>query len=266
MMPSRNRISPGITMPVTKHNYLVKNTDEIEPGCPRSVLYRGTGRPGPVLIDLPKDVSTGLSNDVRSRESPLRGYNPTYKGHTRQIDKVLEPDRRCRTPAIYAGGGVISSNASAELIAFADPDRDPGYDDPDGSRGHPLRSPAQSRDARHARHRVCELRGDRMRSPHRYRRPVDDRVTGKIDTFAPHAKIVHIDINPAEIGKNKRVDVPIVGDVKAVLTDMLTSIKKGTHDAWRKKIQHWNEHHPLKYPDEREAPPAVHPPADERPC
>ncbi len=240
----------GITMPVTKHSYLVKKTDEISRVVQEAFFIAGTGRPGPVLIDLPKDAQTGMAKDVALPEKVvLRGYNPTYKGHTRQIDKVIALIIEAERPVIYAGGGVIASNASAELIALATQLGIPVTTTLMGLGAIPCDHPLNlgmlgMHGTEYANFAVteCDLLiaiGARF----------DDRVTGKIDTFAPHAKIVHIDIDPAEIGKNKRVDVPIVGDVKAVLTDMLNSIKKkGIHDAWRKKIQHWRENHPMKYP------------------
>jgi acetolactate synthase I/II/III large subunit len=240
----------GITMPVTKHNYLVKRTDEISRVVQEAFYIAGTGRPGPVLIDLPKDAQTGTAKDVALPEKVvLRGYNPTYKGHTRQIDKVIALIIEAERPVIYAGGGVIASNASAELIAIATQLGIPVTTTLMGLGAIPCDHPLNlgmlgMHGTEYANFAVteCDLLiaiGARF----------DDRVTGKIDSFAPRAKIVHIDIDPAEIGKNKRVDVPIVGDVKAVLTDMLGSIKKkGIHDAWRKKIQHWRENHPMKYP------------------
>jgi len=240
----------GITMPVTKHNYLVKNTGEISRTVQEAFYVAGTGRPGPVLIDLPKDTQTGMAKDMpRADKVVLRGYNPTYKGHSRQIDKVIALMVEAERPLIYAGGGVISSNASGELIDLATRMGIPvtttlmGIGCIPGN--HPLNlGMLGMHGTEYANFAVteCDLLiaiGARF----------DDRVTGKIDTFAPHAKVVHIDIDPAEIGKNKRVDVPIVGDVKAVLQDVLSSIKKkGVHDAWQKKIRHWREHHPLKCP------------------
>ena len=242
----------GITMPVTKHSFLVKKTDEISRVVQEAFYIAGTGRPGPVLIDLPKDAQTGTAKDVPPAEKVvLRGYNPTYKGHTRQIDKVIALILEAERPVIYAGGGVISSNASEELSALATQLGIPVTTTLMGLGCIPCDHPLNlgmlgMHGTEYANFAITESDlliaiGARF----------DDRVTGKIDTFAPHAKIVHIDIDPAEIGKNKRVDVPIVGDVKAVLQDMLGSIKKkGVHDAWRKKIQHWREHHPLRYNDD----------------
>jgi acetolactate synthase-1/2/3 large subunit len=247
----------GITLPITKHNYLVKNAGELSRVIQEAFYVAGTGRQGPVLIDIPKDVSTGLSEDVKLPEKVmLRGYNPTYKGHKRQIEKALELIARAERPLIYAGGGVISSNASAELVRFATLASIPVTTTLMGIGSIPCSHPLNlgmlgMHGTEYANFAVteCDLMiaiGARF----------DDRVTGKLDTFAPHAKIIHIDIDPAEIGKNKRVDVPIVGDVRVVLQDILALMKKhGAHETWLKKIKHWKQHHPLKCPKNR----ALHP-------
>jgi acetolactate synthase I/II/III large subunit len=240
----------GITMPVTKHNYLVKSAGELSRIIQEAFYIAGTGRQGPVLIDIPKDVSTGLSEDVKLPiKVTLRGYNPTYKGHKRQIEKALELLGHAERPLIYAGGGIISSNASPELLEFATLAAIPVTTTLMGIGCIPCHHPLNlgmlgMHGTEYANFAVteCDLMiaiGARF----------DDRVTGKIDTFAPHAKIIHIDIDPAEIGKNKRVDIPIVGDVKAVLQDVLALMKKrDAHETWLKKIKHWKQHHPLKCP------------------
>jgi len=239
----------GITMPITKHNYLVKDTADIARVVKEAFFIAGTGRQGPVLIDLPKDVNTRSIKDPQVPDKvSLRGYNPTYKGHTRQIDKALEMINLAERPLIYAGGGVISSNASGELVALATQLGLPITTTLMGIGCIPCDHPLNlgmlgMHGTEYANFAVteCDLLiaiGARF----------DDRVTGKLDTFAPHAKIIHIDIDPAEIGKNKRVDIPIVGDVKSVLKDMLASMKKkGACEAWQKKIKHWKQHHPLRY-------------------
>jgi len=242
----------GITLPITKHNYLVKNTADLGRVVKEAFYIAGTGRPGPVLIDIPKDVST---NSVKASPVPdkvtLRGYNPTYHGHKRQIEKALQMIAVSQRPVIYAGGGVISSNASAELVDFATQLGIPitttlmGIGCIPGD--HPLNlGMLGMHGTEYANFAITE--SDLLFS---IGVRFDDRVTGKVDTFAPHAKIIHIDIDPAEIGKNKRIDVPIVGDVKAVLNDMLLALKKSDiTDAWLKKIKHWRQHHPLKCPDD----------------
>jgi acetolactate synthase I/II/III large subunit len=242
----------GITMPITKHNYLVKDTADLGRIVKEAFYIAGTGRPGPVLIDIPKDVCTKVIKEPPVPEKViLRGYNPTYRGHKRQIEKALQLIAAAERPVIYAGGGVILSNASVELVDFATQLGIPiattlmGLGCIPGD--HPLNlGMLGMHGTEYANFAITESDvlfsiGVRF----------DDRVTGKTDTFAPHAKIIHIDIDPAEIGKNKRVDVPVVGDVKAVLQDMLSMLKKnGLTDAWLKKIKHWKQHHPLTCPDD----------------
>ena len=239
----------GITMPITKHNYLVKKTAEIPRVVKEAFYIAGTGRQGPVLIDLPKDVNTcAVKEPVVPEKVVLRGYNPTYKGHKRQIDKAIELITAAERPLIYAGGGVISSNASPELVAFASTHGIPVTTTLMGIGCIPCDHPLNlgmlgMHGTEYANFAVteCDLLiaiGARF----------DDRVTGKIDTFAPHARVIHIDIDPAEIGKNKRVDVPIVGDTKAVLTDIIAGLaKKNASEAWQKRIKHWKQNHPLRY-------------------
>jgi acetolactate synthase-1/2/3 large subunit len=239
----------GITMPVTKHNYLVKDTSDIPRVVQEAFYIAGTGRQGPVLIDLPKDVNTrSVKDPVVPEKVALRGYNPTYKGNKRQIDKAIALITAAERPLIYAGGGVISSNASPELVTFATNLGIPITTTLMGLGCIPCDHPLNlgmlgMHGTEYANFAVteCDLLiaiGARF----------DDRVTGKIDTFAPHANVIHIDIDPAEIGKNKRVDVPIVGDVKSVLTDMIVGLKKiGACEAWNTKIKHWKQHHPLRY-------------------
>ncbi|HVP95876.1 biosynthetic-type acetolactate synthase large subunit [Methanoregula sp.] len=239
----------GITMPITKHNYLVKDTSDIPRVVKEAFYIAGTGRQGPVLIDLPKDVNTrSVKEPVVPEKVVLRGYNPTYKGHKRQIDKAIELIMAAERPLIYAGGGVISSNASPELMAFVSAHGIPVTTTLMGIGCIPCDHPLNlgmlgMHGTEYANFAVteCDLLiaiGARF----------DDRVTGKIETFAPHAKVIHIDIDPAEIGKNKRVDVPIVGDTKAVLTDMIAGLaKKNVCEAWQKRIRHWKQHHPLRY-------------------
>jgi len=240
----------GITMPITKHNYLVKDTADLGRVVQEAFYIAGTGRPGPVLIDIPKDVSTNVINEPPVPEKViLRGYNPTYHGHKRQIEKALQTLAASGRPVIYAGGGVIISNASAELVELATQLGIPITTTLMGIGCIPCDHPLNlgmlgMHGTEYANFAITECDclfsiGVRF----------DDRVTGKTDTFAAHAKIIHIDIDPAEIGKNKRVDVPIVGDVKAVLRDMLSMLKKnGLKEAWLKKVKHWKQHHPLKCP------------------
>jgi len=240
----------GITLPITKHNYLVKRTEDLGHVLREAFYIAGTGRKGPVLIDLPKDVSNKPIEYEFPESEPvmLRGYQPTIRGHAKQIDKALELIFEAERPLVYAGGGVISSDASEELISFVDTMGIPITTTLMGLGAVPCDHPLNlgmlgMHGTRSANFAVTESDlliaiGARF----------DDRVTGKLDTFAPQAKIIHIDIDPAEIGKNKKVDVPIVGDTKSVLQDMLVKVRrKKEYDRWQARIRGWKEKHPLTY-------------------
>ena len=240
----------GITMPVTKHNYLVKDAGDLDRTIQEAFYIARTGRPGPVLIDLPKDVTTGevKGGGAAPGEVCLRGYQPTYQGHVRQIDKALDLIVQAERPLIYAGGGVVLSGASAELIEFVETAAIPvtttlmGLGAVPGD--HPLSlGMLGMHGTQSANYAVteCDLLlavGVRF----------DDRVTGRIGTFAPNAAVIHIDIDPAEIGKNKPVDVPIVGDVKAVLQAFLRRMqKRGDTTNWVARTNAWKAQYPLTY-------------------
>ncbi len=243
----------GITMPITKHNYLVKNAADIDRVVKEAFYIAGTGRPGPVLIDLPKDVTMGEVDEASSPPPAisLRGYQPTYEGHVRQIDKALDLIAEAERPLVYAGGGVILSGASAELREFIETAAIPvtttlmGLGAIPGD--HPLNLGMLGMHGTAAANFAvteCDLLvaiGVRF----------DDRVTGKIEAFAPNARIIHIDIDPAEIGKNKKVDLPIVGDVGRVLRAMLARMKKrGDTANWVNRTGTWKAQFPPAYRDD----------------
>lgn len=237
----------GITMPITKHNYLVKNVADLPRVVKEAFHIASTGRPGPVLIDIPKNVSGAVFNYQPPAPVDLRGYKPTYHGHPSQIKNLTKFVLEAERPVIYAGGGVISSNATEELFALAELLDAPvtttlmglGSFPEDhrlslgmlGMHGTPYANYAVTN---------CDLLiglGARF----------DDRVTSAISKFAPQAKIVHIDIDPAEIGKNVTANLPIVGDVKLVLEELLKKVTKKEHHSWIKQIQEWKESHPMVY-------------------
>jgi acetolactate synthase-1/2/3 large subunit len=243
----------GITLPITKHSYLVKDTRDLSRVVREAFYIARTGRPGPVLIDLPKDVSTGMVEEAPEPSGPvvLRGYQPTLKGHARQIEKALGLLAVAERPVIYAGGGIIASDASGELIELAERFMIPVTTTLMGIGSIPCDHPLNlgmlgMHGTEYANFAIteCDLLlaiGARF----------DDRVTGKVSTFAPHAKIIHIDVDPAEIGKNKAVDVPIVGDAKSVLGAMLHRVeKRGGRENWIEKIRLWKKKHPLRYKDD----------------
>lgn len=253
----------GITMPVTKHNEMVRNADRIPGAIAEAFHIASTGRKGPVLVDIPKDV---LAATLTSFEWPERvnlpGYKPTVRGHSKMVREAANVILGAERPVIYAGGGIVASGASdllrelAELLELpvvttlmargAFPDSHPQHLGMPGMHGHWTAVTAlQSSD-------LLIALGTRF----------DDRVTGKLAAFAPDAKVVHVDIDPAEIGKNKAVDVPIVGDVGTVLTQLLEAVRAKLDDgadradlsAWWSQLRTWLEEHPLSHDQEPEGP------------
>lgn len=238
----------GITYSITKHNYLVKDVDEL-PGVLKEAFYIArTARPGPVLIDLPKNVLTGETSVPYPEEVQIRSYNPNYKGNPKQIKRAAESIDKSESPVIYAGGGVISSGASSELAEFARCANIPVTTTLMGLGSFPEDDPLSLKmlgmhGTRYANYAVSDTDlliavGARF----------DDRITGKISEFASHAKIIHIDIDPTAISKNVRVDIPIVGDAKNILSQLLSITKRGKkRESWHQKIQEWKRKYPLKY-------------------
>jgi acetolactate synthase-1/2/3 large subunit len=237
----------GITRPITKHNYLVKDVRDLARVIKEAFHIAPTGRPGPVLIDLPKDVTTDETVFKYPKAVELRGYKPKYEGHPRQIKRAVQEIAKAERPVIYAGGGMICSGASRELAEFARktqipvtltllglgafPASDPLFMGMLGMHGTKCANSAVS---------GCDLLiaiGARF----------DDRVTGKIEKFAPDATIIHIDIDPSAISKNVVVDLPIVGDVKNILSELTPLVKKCKTSQWLKQIAKWKKEFPLTY-------------------
>ncbi|MBI4654271.1 MAG: biosynthetic-type acetolactate synthase large subunit [Nitrospirae bacterium] len=243
----------GITRPCTKYNYLVKDVNDLARIVREAFHIASTGRPGPVLIDLPKDVTAGKADFVWPQEIKIRSYRPTYEGNKWMIKQAANEIAKAKKPVIMAGGGVIISGASKELKELAELSQIPVTMTLMGLGGFPGTHELSlgmlgMHGTYYANMSVQEsdlLIGIGVR--------FDDRVTGKMGTFAPHAKIVHIDIDPTSIRKNIRVDTPIVGDVKHVLKDLLKFLKeeKEQWDAirktWLKQIKTWKLGMPLKY-------------------
>ncbi|SFH03987.1 acetolactate synthase, large subunit [Desulfotomaculum arcticum] len=237
----------GITIPVTKHNYLVKDAAQLPRIIKNAFHIAATGRPGPVLIDLPRDVAQARIKFDYPDSVNLRGYKPTYRGHPNQIAEAARLISRAARPVIYAGGGIINSQASGELLTLAETINAPvtntfmGLSSFPGD--HPLFLGMLGLHGTRAANLAvtnCDLLialGARF----------DDRVTGKLAEFAPHAAVVHVDIDPAEIGKNVQVHIPIVGDVKQVLRELLSRLEKKQDTSWLEQIEAWKEQYPLVY-------------------
>jgi len=239
----------GITLPITKHNYLVQDTKDIPRIFKEAFYIAQTGRPGPVLIDIPKDTQVETIEFEYPQEVKLRGYKPTYTGNEQQVKKAASLILKSEKPIFYVGGGIIFSNAAEELRELAECIMAPVTTTLMGMSAFPTAHPLSvgmlgMHGTRYANYAVQESDliiavGVRF----------DDRVTGKISAFAPNAKIIHIDIDPAEIGKNVRVDVPIVGDAKNILKSLLKFVKQEQvkTEAWTKKIAAWKKEYPLTY-------------------
>jgi acetolactate synthase-1/2/3 large subunit len=237
----------GITQPITKHNYLVQKAEDIPRIVKEAFHIASTGRPGPVLIDLPKDVQNIEIELHYPDRVELRGYKPTYKGNTQQIKRAAEEIANSCRPIIYAGGGIISSNASAELVEFAEAIMAPVTTTLMGISSIPTEHPLYAgmlgmHGTKYANYAIQESDliiavGARF----------DDRVTGKIESFAPNARIIHIDVDPAEISKNVKVHIPIVGDAKQILKSLIKYVQRCKSAEWIEKVNQWKKEYPLTY-------------------
>jgi len=244
----------GITRPCTKHNYLVKDVKDLARVIHEAFHIARTGRPGPVLVDLPKDVIQGVTTPKFPEQIRIKSYNPNYHANPKQIKKALELILKAQRPVIYAGGGVILSNASESLTKFAEALQIPVTTTLMGLGGFPAPHPLWlgmlgMHGTYYANMSVhhCDVLiavGSRF----------DDRVTGKIEEFAPHAKIIHIDIDPTSISKNVVVDIPIVGDCQDALSQLnelaaahLPRELSQAHRSWLAQIDQWKQEHPLTY-------------------
>ena len=244
----------GITMPVTKHNFLVKNPADIVETVREAFHIASTGRPGPVLIDLPKDVLQADVEYTWPEKISLPGYRPTTKGNNRQVSEAVKLILAAKRPVLYVGGGVIKANATDELRQLAELGK------------LPVVTTLMARGAFPDSHELClgmpGMHGVYTAVTAMQRADLlvalgarfDDRVTGKLSAFAPDAKIVHVDIDPAEIGKNRVADVPIVGDCRDVIAKMVTELGKRQGDAgapdrsaWLDTLKEWQAKYPLRY-------------------
>ncbi|WP_310550849.1 biosynthetic-type acetolactate synthase large subunit [Paenibacillus glufosinatiresistens] len=240
----------GITMPITKHSYLVRSVEDLPRVIHEAFHIASTGRKGPVLIDIPKDVSAAKTLFTPVTSVSLRGYNPRSVPNKLQLDKLVRAISEAERPIIIAGGGVIYSGAHEEMLEFVKRTEIPITTTLLGLGAFPSAEELwMGMPGMHGTYTAnnaiqnCDLLiniGARF----------DDRVTGKLDGFAPKAKIVHIDIDPAEIGKNVAPDIPIVGDVKTVLELLNREVgRAGQADAWRVQIAQWKQDYPLRYRD-----------------
>jgi acetolactate synthase I/II/III large subunit len=244
----------GITMPITKHNYLVMDPQELPRIINEAFHIAKTGRPGPVLVDIPKDVLQAEMVWWYPEAPELPGYHPVTRGNQKQIREAARLLLAARKPVLYVGGGVIRAGASDELRRLVE------------VTGAPVVTTLMARGALPDDHPQClgmpGMHGNYTAVTAMQKSDLlvalgarfDDRVTGKLDSFAPGAKIIHADIDPAEIGKNRAVDVPIVGDAKSVIHDLCEAVEeiiaeRGTPDyaAWTATLDGWKAKYPYKY-------------------
>jgi acetolactate synthase I/II/III large subunit len=237
----------GITRPVTKYNSIVKDIKDLARVIKEAFYIASTSRPGPVLVDIPVDLQVAKYEADGPAEMDLPGYKVQTKGHARQISAAAAAINKSERPVLYVGGGVIIANASEELRALAQKAHLPvtmtllGLGSFDQGNPESLDMLGMHGSA-YANYAVqeCDLLiaiGARF----------DDRVTGKVKTFAPNAKIVHIDIDPTSISKNVRVDIPVVGDAKHILTELIKEVEHRERAAWFKKIAEWKKKFPFSY-------------------
>jgi len=238
----------GITRPITKHNYLVKDVNNLEQVIREAFHVASSGRPGPVLVDLPKDMLKTVAHYSGLRKVTMPSYNPTKDGHSTQIKKAAQLMSKAEKPLIYAGGGVVLGEAWNELTEMAERHNIPVTTTLMGLGGFPEGKPQSlgmlgMHGTYYANMAITECDvllavGARF----------DDRVTGRLDGFSPHSKKIHIDIDPTNIGKNVEVEVPIVGDVKRVLPEIDNQMQTPNTKEWWQAIHAWKEEHPLKVP------------------
>lgn len=244
----------GVTRPIVKHNFLVKSVDDLASTLKKAFYLATTGRPGPVVIDIPKDVQNAKSNYEYPQEVEMRSYLPITKGHGGQIKKAVEMMLSAKKPILYTGGGVILGSASTELVALTH------------KLGFPITQTLMGLGAFPASDKqsvgMLGMHGTYEANLSMHNSDLiiaigarfDDRVTGNLEKFCPDAKIIHVDIDPASISKNVMVDIPIVGPVKQVLSEMLRVLDKieqvsdqGALADWWEQIEGWRATNCLRY-------------------
>ncbi len=231
----------GITRPCTKHNYLAKDVKDLASILKEAFYVARSGRPGPVLIDIPKDTIASAAEYKYPEKVSIRGYKPTYDGHPGQIQRAIKLILKSRKPILYVGGGIISSNASKELTAFAEKLRVPVTMTLMGLGGFPGNHPLSlGMLGMHGTYwaNMAVMESDLLIA---VGARFDDRVTGKIEAFAPHATVIHVDIDPTSISKNVKVDLPIVGDCKRTLAKMLTLLDAEHLESYYAGLEKWHQ-------------------------
>jgi len=245
----------GISRPCVKHNYLVKNAKDLPRILKEAFYIARSGRPGPVHVDIPKDVTAQVAKFSYPEKITMRTYKPTYKGNSRQIKKVVEAIKNSNRPILYLGGGIVNSGASELVREFAKITGIPAVETlmargVMGDKNPLLMGMVGMHGCYSANMAMSEA--DLMIA---FGSRFDDRVTGKLSEFAKHAKVIHVDIDPSSIGKIVDIDFPIVGDLKNVLGDMLPlvteKVKPEKYQSWRDLLKRYDEIHPLNFSDDK---------------
>ena len=250
----------GITRPITKHNYLVKDVKDLARIIKQAFYIARTGRPGPVVVDLPKDIQMATTKFEYPDKVELRGYKPTYSGNVRMVEKAIKMMLSAKKPVLYVGGGATLTDAHVELMELAETLQAPVTTTLMGMASFPTAHPlSMGMLGMHGTYyaNMAVTNSDLLIA---LGARFDDRVTGKIDTFAPHAKIIHVDVDPTSIKKNVRVDLPIVGDLRDVLQKMNkalgekpdeVALANQAHQPWLKEIAAWRKEHPMSYKEKK---------------
>jgi acetolactate synthase-1/2/3 large subunit len=246
----------GITRPVTKHNYLVRDIKDLAETVKKAFYIARTGRPGPVVIDLPKDIQMDTAKFEYPEKVELRGYKPTYSGNMRMVDKALKMILSAKKPVLYVGGGASLTDAHYELLELAEQVNAPVTTTLMGMASFPTKHELSlGMLGMHGTYyaNMAVTNSDLLIA---LGARFDDRVTGKIATFAPHAKIIHVDIDPTSIKKNVRVDLPIVGDLRDVLKKLNKKLAEHKDEVeslhnvlkpWHEEISGWRKEQPMSY-------------------
>ena len=244
----------GITRPCTKHNYLVTDIHQLARTIHEAFYIARSGRPGPVLVDLPKNIQQASIKPEFPEEVKIRSYQPTLHANPRQVKRALEMIMEAKQPVLYTGGGIIAANASGDLQALAEALQIPVTSTLMGLGGfpgvHPLWLGMLGMHGTYAANMAVSQSDVLIAVGARF----DDRVTGRLDAFAPHAKIIHIDVDPSSISKNVVVHIPIVGDCRDALHQLNSLINQAAprdwaqeRREWLEKVKDWTKKHPLKY-------------------
>jgi acetolactate synthase-1/2/3 large subunit len=259
----------GITMPIVKHSFMIQHPLEIPRAIHEAFFLARSGRPGPVLVDIPQDLSRAEIEYEPVTDIRLPGYQPTLEGNQKQIRQAAKALAAAQRPVIYAGGGVVNAEASAELVALATSDRFPVTCTLMGLGAFPARAAGKDGVAGEPNPQWLGMLGMHGTRAANYAMDeadlicavgarFDDRITGKLSEFAPRAKFIHIDVDPAEISKNVPAHIPIVGDAKHVLAKLAVEYRALAADparleGWWTRIEGWREKHPLRYEDSTDA-------------